>query len=69
MSSKGKDEGRTRGNMCSNKFDGPIRTKFKVIFLQFYKERTIDHLKNKSCVRLIGQAVRCILQSNLDYLR
>ena len=34
--------------MCSNKFDGPIRTKFKVIFLQFYtvgKELTVDHPK------------------------
>ena len=41
-------EGREEENMCSNKFDGPIRTKFKVIFLQFYtvgKELTVDHPK------------------------
>ena len=66
MSEKGRTkEGREEENMCSTKFDGPIRTNFKVIFLQFYKELTVDHLKNKSCVRLIGQAVSWILQSKI----
>ena len=43
-------EGREEENMCSNKFNGPIRTKLKVIFLQFYKELTEDHPKNIYCV-------------------
>ena len=45
---KNGEEGREEENMCSSKFDGPIRTKFKVIFLQFFtvgKELTVDHPK------------------------
>ena len=42
------EEGREEEKMCSNKFDGPIRTEFKLIFLQSYtvgKQLTEDHPK------------------------